>query len=102
MKIRHLLLLFGLAIFMIAGQAHAQFENGSLVGTISDSSGAVIPGAKVVATNTATGVALTRTTDGAGEFQFPSLRVGVYRIEASKEGFQNAVADKINMQVATT
>lgn len=101
-KIRHLLVLFGFAFFVFDGSAYAQFENAALVGTIKDSTGAVIPETMVTATNIATGVALSRTTDAAGEFQFPSLRVGVYRIEASKEGFQKGIADKINMSVGTT
>lgn len=101
-QIRQLSVFLSLAFFVFAGSAYAQFENAALVGTIQDSTGAVIPGTMVTATNVATGVALSRTTDTSGEFQFPSLRVGVYRIEASKEGFQKGVANKINMSVGTT
>ena len=99
---RYLTLLLNLALFIFAGAAYAQFENGSLVGTVADTTGAVVPGAKVVVTNTETGVVLTRTTDSVGEFQFPSLRVGVYRVEASMAGFQNALANQVHMSVATT
>lgn len=102
MKIRYLAMMLSLALAVLSGQVYAQFENGSLVGTIADSTGAVIPGATVVVTNVETGVALTRKTDSAGVYQFPSLRVGVYRVEASREGFQKAVADQVHMSVATT
>ena len=83
------------------GVAHAQFEDGSLVGTIRDSSGAVIAGATVTATNTATGITGNTTTTNEGDYEFPSLRVGVYTITATAKGFAQAVAQNITISVGS-
>jgi hypothetical protein len=62
----------------VSSVAHAQYEDGSLVGTIRDSSGAVVSGAAVSVTNTATGIVERVTTSGDGDYEFPSLRTGIY------------------------
>lgn len=91
---------FLVALFLAcAGSAFAQYENGSLVGTIRDSSGAVVPGAAVTATNTATGIVARTVTTGTGDYEFPSLRTGVYRIAATAQGFAQAVAENITVSV---
>jgi hypothetical protein len=85
--------------FFSVSQVRAQYDNGSLVGTIHDSSGAAIPGAVVTITNTATAVTAKATTNGAGDYEIPSLRVGVYNISASASGFSDAVAKNITISV---
>ena len=81
------------------GLLHAQYDNGSLVGTIRDTTGAPIPNAALTITNTATSIATQAKTDATGDYEVPTLRVGVYSIVASAPGFANAVADKISIQV---
>src|SRR5579862_7799667 len=61
---------------------------GSISGTLKDPSGAVIPGATVVATNTAMGIQSKTTTDAKGVYTFPSLQVGRYDLQAEVEGFR--------------
>ncbi len=61
---------------------------GGINGTITDQSGAVIPGAMVQITNTATNVILTTTSSSAGEFAFPELNLGKYDILVSATGFK--------------
>jgi hypothetical protein len=78
---------------------HAQYENGSVIGTIRDSTGAPIPGASITITNTATAIATQTKTNGAGDYEVPSLRVGVYTITASASGFSDAVAQNITVSV---
>ena len=78
---------------------HAQYENGSVVGTIRDASGAAVPGAVVTITNNATGVAAKTTANGEGDYEAPSLHVGVYTIAASAPGFASAVANNITVSV---
>jgi len=80
--------------FFFCGFAHAQFENGSLVGTIHDPSGAVVPEATIVVLNSATGIQSTVTSNGSGDYEVVSLRVGTYRITASAPGFASAVAGR--------
>jgi hypothetical protein len=62
---------------------------GSISGVVSDSSGAVITDAKVVATNTETGVRTALTTDSKGFYNFASLPVGTYDLEISQTGFRS-------------
>ena len=81
--------------------AHAQYEDGSLVGTIRDSSGAVVSGAQVSATNIATGITAKVTTSGDGDYEFPSLRTGVYTIAATAKGFAQAIAQNISISVGS-
>ena len=60
---------------------------GSISGTVKDPSGAVIPGAMVIATNTATGVQTKATSDQNGLYSIPSLPVGRYTLKVENEGF---------------
>jgi hypothetical protein len=75
---------------MAAGGAVAQ-TTGTLRGAVKDPSGAVIPGAQVKATAESGGVTRTATTDGAGEYQFLVLPVGLYTLEAEVQGFKKYV-----------
>ncbi|HTV06968.1 MAG TPA: carboxypeptidase-like regulatory domain-containing protein [Acidobacteriaceae bacterium] len=69
--------------------AHAQNVYATIHGTVTDSSGAVIPGATVTVINTATGRALTQTTDSRGYYVFPRLAIGgPYTVTISRNGFQ--------------
>jgi hypothetical protein len=68
---------------------------GSIQGTVSDTTGAVIPGAKVVATNTATGVTTTQTTTSQGLYDLRPLIPGTYDISVSSPGFRTFVQDNV-------
>jgi hypothetical protein len=73
--------------------AAAQSTFGTLTGTITDASGAVLPGASVVATNVATGVERTAICDPAGDFQMPNLDAGTYRVRTQLTGFADLTRD---------
>src|ERR1700742_3950540 len=97
-RYRVLFPIFLAGLFFIGSScAHAQYEDGSLVGTIRDSSGAVVSEAAVSATNTATGLTERVTTAGDGDYEFPSLRTGVYTIAATAKGFAQAIAQNITI-----
>jgi len=66
----------------------AQTVTGSIRGTVTDPSGAVVVGAVVVATNSNTGVATTTTTDRNGSYNLQSLPIGTYVVSAKKAGFK--------------
>ncbi len=87
----------GAALF--TASMHAQYENGGVVGTIKDPSGAPIARASVTATNTATGVVNKVETNDAGEYNLPQLRVGVYSLSSTAPGFSSAVAKNITVSV---
>jgi hypothetical protein len=80
--------------------ARAQYEDGSLVGSIHEATGAAVPNAAVTVTNVNTGNVVKLTANGAGDYEAPSLRVGVYNIEASAPGFAPAEARDITVSVA--
>jgi hypothetical protein len=96
--LRMALLLFS---FAFCGLAHAQ-SNASLNGTVTDSTGAGIPNAKVTVTNQATAVVSETQTDGAGAYLFPTLPIGLYRLEVTVPGFQSAVISNLKLEVATS
>jgi hypothetical protein len=70
-----------------------------VVGTIRDKSGAGIPNAVVTITNNATAVATKASSNAEGDYEVPSLHVGVYTIAATSSGFTNAVANNITVSV---
>ena len=92
-----------LALLFLMSSVHrasAQFDTASVVGTVRDSSGAVVPDAKVTLTNTATGVSQTRTTAPDGNYEFVAVRPGDYLVTAEKPGFSIALTDNVQVQVA--
>jgi hypothetical protein len=94
------LLLAVLLVFSFCTRLHAQYENGSLVGTIKDGTGAPVADATVKIVNDATAAVVEVKTNGSGDYEVPSLRVGVYTISASAGGFSDAVAKNITISVA--
>ena len=80
----------------------AQSERGTISGTVRDTSGAVVPGAKIVVTNTATGVATTLTSNEVGEFTVANVQVGTYNVEVSNQGFRPAEIKGLTVNAATS
>src|ERR1051326_2209323 len=72
----------GLAVFPLAAQ------NASLVGTVKDQQGGVIPSATVTLTGTDTCVIQANATDSTGNFEFPAVRPATYRVKVTQKGFQ--------------
>ena len=79
----------------------AQSERGTISGTVSDSSGAVIPGAKVTVTNLSTNTSITTATSGAGDYTAPQLPPGQYNVRIDKEGFKPAVTANVTVNTST-
>src|SRR5947208_11377431 len=73
-------------------------DTASLFGTITDAQGAVVPGAQVTVTNTATGLSRSSTTDGSGGFVFPLLPVGSYNLSVEQTGFRKYERRNILLQ----
>jgi len=76
-------------------------SSASLSGTVTDPTGAVVPGAKVLIHSLATGEDLTLTTDSAGLYVAPSLQPGDYQVEASAAGFGTYKVQKVTLPVDT-
>jgi outer membrane receptor protein involved in Fe transport len=88
-------------VFLLAAAApaFAQFETATVVGTVRDSSGAVVPDAKVTLTNVQTGVSAERQSDANGNFEFFTVRIGSYVLTAEKSGFSIALVENIQVTV---
>lgn len=95
-----LLFLFAAACLLGAAlPSFAQFDTATVVGTVKDNTGGVVPGATVTLTNLDTGVAIVRVTDENGSFEFITVRIGRYKVAAELQGFSTAVADNVQVTV---
>src|SRR5262245_58402354 len=100
MKVRYLLcalFVCTLSCATVWGQATAQIN-----GTVSDPSGALIPGVEVTATQTATGFRRTAVSNENGAYVLPNLPVGPYRIEVTLTGFRTFVQTGIILELNAT
>ncbi len=93
------LLAMALLLVLPSRMAFAQYDFGGVVGTIHDSSGAAVPNVTLTVTNDATGIATVVKSDQSGNYDVPSLRVGVYTISASAPGFAIAEAKSITVSI---
>ena len=100
---RHVAAILAIAaiFFLSASRAEAQFAS-AIEGTVTDSSGAVVPGATVTLTNLETSAAQTSHTNDAGYYRFSSLGNGLYSVRVSLQGFKTVIQDQIRLQVAET
>lgn len=74
-----------------------QAVNGTLLGTVTDSTGAAIADAQVTATLTSTGAIHQSTTNGSGNYTFPDMQPGIYTIKIDAKGFKKAEQQNINL-----
>jgi hypothetical protein len=94
-----LALLFA-SIAVLNVQLHGQVILGSIVGTIVDTSGGSIVGAKVAVTNTGTGERRAGTSRAAGEYEFLNLVPGTYRLEVEQGGFKKAIRENVEVTIS--
>ncbi|MSO20036.1 MAG: TonB-dependent receptor [Acidobacteria bacterium] len=91
-----------LIITLLAGTVHGwtQSTTGTISGTVSDESGAVLPGAQVAASNTATGAHRTVSTDAVGRYVITQLPPGSYDISSSMTGFGTLVRQGVTLALS--
>jgi hypothetical protein len=99
-------LLFCLAIGSMvmgfaAGTASAQVLYGSIVGTLTDETGAMVPKASVTVTNTSTGLSRQATTNDVGYYSIPNLLEGVYELSVTATGFRTYTQTGVNVSINT-
>lgn len=86
-------------IFAVSPFASAQVSTATAFGDVTDSTGAEIPGATLVFTQTQTNFTRTTTTNGQGQYRAPFLPVGPYTVRVSAKGFQEVLRSGIVLTV---
>lgn len=90
----------GLLLVLLApAGAKAQVNTGTVLGTVTDASGAVVAGAKISVRNTGTGVMRTALSDAQGRYSVPDLPIGSYDVQAENTGFQTVIRKAVNLTV---
>jgi hypothetical protein len=102
MKISRFVCLLALVCFVSGLWGQSQITTGTIQGTVSDPSGAVVPNAKVLLKNVATGSQRNLTTNNDGRFLAPLLEVGGYEVTVTAAGFATAVAKNYNLTLGQT
>ena len=90
-----------LVLLALVPQAGAQTFRGRIVGTVTDLSGAVVPGVKIIVRNVDTGLARETETSEDGSYSVPELPIGNYTVTAEKSGFQTALTSGLRLEVAS-
>ena len=88
-------------VLLSAGVLLAQTFRGTILGSVSDASGAVISGAKVTVRNVATGLERSTVTSADGSYSVPELPTGTYVVTVTQSGFQTSVTSGVAVDVAT-
>jgi hypothetical protein len=90
------------AVFAYSGVAFAQSTRGELAGNISDSSGALVPGAKIVATGIDTGITSETISTSSGSYHFTELAVGRYNVTVTAAGFATSTSTGVQITINST
>src|SRR5437870_3727156 len=93
-----------LAFVLVAAltAAWAQISTGTIVGSVEDSTGAVVPNAEITILQTSTGESRQTRSNGSGEFNVPFLQVGDYSVTVSAPGFKTKTLSGITLRVDQT
>ena len=96
----HKITLFLLIMLTLASPVAAQTFRGSILGTVTDPNGAVVPEATVTAKNVATGIERSTVTDDAGNYSINELQIGTYQVVVQKTGFEPLTINGVVVEVA--
>lgn len=89
-------------LVLLALPGFGQTNRGSIAGSVSDSTGARIPGVSVVARGVATGAVYKTVTTSTGNYSLPSLQIGTYDLTFSKNGFKTTTISGVQVEIGTT
>jgi hypothetical protein len=92
-------LAFSITLLSVSAWAQSA-TTGALSGTVTDAAGAVIPGATITLTNTATGASRTVTSDAEGRWKAPALDIAIYRLTVEANGFKKGNLENIAIEAA--
>jgi hypothetical protein len=94
-----ILVLVSLSLILVS-PAQAQTFRGTILGTVTDTNGAVVPGANVIAKNVGTGIERSTVTDETGDYTVPELPSGNYQVIVSKSGFATFTVSEVIVEVS--
>src|SRR5262245_57975570 len=94
--------LLGTALLLSAVTLNAQFVRGTILGSVTDESEAVIPAAEVTLKNTGTNETKSTVTDQDGAYTFPALLPGVYSVQVTHTGFKSRLVSNVKLEVNAT
>jgi hypothetical protein len=94
--LRHLLVL---CLLVVGSAFYALGQNATIVGTVTDPSGSVVPNVAIAVTNTDTGIVSTTTTNDGGQYILPDVMVGHYNVKAEASGFKSAERTALTLNV---
>ncbi len=86
-------------VALLASPSAAQVDTGTILGTVRDASGAVVPNARVILTNKGLGVTQRAETDANGRYIFTPLKTGTYQVEIEVQGFKKAVRSGLELNI---
>src|SRR5215472_12730249 len=93
--------MLGMIVLGFSPGARGQAVNATLLGTVTDSSGAVVAGARITIVEVKTGIAHAATTNESGNYEVPDLAPGQYEVAAERQGFKKAVHKDVQILVNT-
>jgi len=99
---RALVALLAILLLLPAASLWGQNAQGTIVGHVTDPSGAVVSGAKITVMDASTNVARHVTTNGSGDYAIPDLNPGTYTVTAEASGFSQAVVSNLTLEVQQT
>src|SRR5580693_7413390 len=99
--LRSIFCLLLLAVFSVSA-AFSQAVSATIIGTVTDASGAAVPSAKVTVTEMNTGIAHAMTANGSGNYTLVDIPPGRYQVAVEVTGFKKEVKDNIDVVVDTT
>src|SRR2546427_10299198 len=99
-KMKTLVTALAVLCLALSTGAFAQTINATLGGTVTDATGALIPGVTITATNLATGIVTTVLTNEAGAYNFASIQSGTYKVTAELPGFQTQTYNNVVLGVS--
>jgi hypothetical protein len=91
-----------LLCLLLSSAGWGQNFRGTITGSVTDQSGAVVPNAEVTLTSVGTGVVTNKTTGAVGLYTFPDLSVGVYNLKVAAKGFRDYIQNGISIDISQT
>ncbi len=88
-----------LCLLLVAATASGQVDQGAITGTVTDNTGAIVPGAQVTLTATDTGLVLQGKSNSSGNYTFSPIKIGNYKVSASAAGFQTTTRPNVHVDV---